>query len=294
MKSDTLDPAAERLAALGHPARLAAFRLLARRAPQGVPASEIAAALDIGASTLSAHLDLLVRAGLIGRTRHGRFIHYTLDPAGTGDLLAYLLDDCCRGRPDIAGLAQATNTAPPSEAAMPATGFPHPGFTVLFVCTGNSARSLFAEAILRQDGGGRFRAYSAGTRAFSEPHPRALAVLKANGYATDGLTSKNVSVFQGADAPRFDFVFTVCDRSANEDCPPWPGQPISAHWGVPDPVAVQGKEAEQAQAFNEAFGMLRQRIHTFIALPMASVGRLSLQRFVDDIGRDRPLPTPYA
>jgi protein-tyrosine-phosphatase/DNA-binding transcriptional ArsR family regulator len=272
MNDILLDPAAERLAALGHPARLAAFRLLARRAPQGVPASEIAEALAVGASTLSAHLDQLVRAGLIRRTRHGRFIHYALDVGGAGDLVAYLLGDCCRGRPDIA------DAALPEEASDP---MPETVFNVLFVCTGNSARSIFAEAIMRRDGEGRFNAFSAGTRAYSELNPRALAVLEANGYPTDG-------------APRFDFVFTVCDLSANEECPPWPGQPISAHWGVPDPVAVQGTEAEQAHAFNEAFRMLRQRIHAFIALPMASLGRISLQRMVDDIGQDKPLPTPYA
>jgi len=285
MTTETIDPAAERLAALGHPARLGAFRLLARRAPQGVPASEIAGALGVGASTLSAHLDQLVRAGLIGRVRHGRSIHYALDLAGTGDLVAYLLGDCCRGRPDIA------ERALPEETLQP---MPETGFNVLFICTGNSARSIFAEAILRRDGRGRFNAHSAGTHAFSEPNPRALAVLEANGYPTDGLRSKNVSVYEAADAPRFDFVFTVCDRSANEECPPWPGQPISAHWGVPDPVAVQGTEAERAQAFNEVFRMLRQRIHAFIALPMASLGRISLQGLVDDIGQDKPLPAPYA
>jgi arsenate reductase len=273
------------MAALGHPARLAAFRLLARRAPQGVPASEIVEALGVGASTLSAHLDQLVRGGLIRRQRHGRSIHYSLDVGGAGDLVAYLLGDCCRGRPDIAGAALSPEANPP----MPVTGF-----NVLFVCTGNSARSLFAEAVLRKDGQGRFNAFSAGTRAYSEPNPRALAVLEANGYPTTGLYAKHVSAFQADKAPRFDFVFTVCDRSANEDCPPWPGQPISAHWGVPDPVAANGTEAEKAHAFNAAFGMLRRRIHAFIALPMASIGRLSLQRFVDDIGQDKPLPTPYA
>ncbi len=282
---ESLDPPAERLAALGHPARLAVFRLLARRAPQGVPASEIAAALGVGASTLSAHLGQLVGAGLICRRRHGRSIHYMLDLGGAGDLVAYLLADCCRGRPDIAHGALPPEITPP----MPATAF-----NVLFVCTRNSARSLFAEAILRRDGEGRFNAYSAGTHAYSEPNPRALAVLEANGYPTAGLYAKHVSTFEGADAPRFDFVFTVCDRSANEDCPPWPGQPISAHWGVPDPVAVEGTEAEKALAFNQAFRMLRQRIRAFIALPMASLGRISLQRHVDDIGLDRPLPPPLA
>lgn len=278
--NETLDPAADRMAALGHPARLAAFRLLARRAPQGVPAAEIGEALGVGASTLSAHLNLLVQSGLIARQRHGRSIHYSLDLGGTGDLVAYLLGDCCRGRPDIAGAAF------PEEDPAP---MPDTAFNVLFVCTGNSARSIFAEAILRRHGEGRFNAFSAGTHAYSEINPRTLAILDANGFPTDGLYAKHVSLFQQPNAPRFDFVFTVCDRSANEDCPPWPGQPISAHWGVPDPVAVEGTEAEKALAFNEAFRMLRQRIRTFIALPMASLGRISLQRHVDEIGLDRPV-----
>jgi arsenate reductase len=277
------DPHAEALSALGHPTRLAVFRLLARRAPQTVAASEIAEATGTLPNTLSKHLDLLVQAGLATRERQGRSILYGLDVAGAGELVAYLVGDCCRSRPDI------LPAAPSEEAAMN-----DQEFIVLFVCTGNSARSIFAEAIMNRDGGGRFRAFSAGTNAYSELNPRALDVLTANGYPVEGLSSKNVSVFQGSDAPKFDFVFTVCDRSANEECPPWPGQPISAHWGVADPVKVEGTDAEKAHAFNEAFRMLRQRIHTFIALPMASVGRISLQRFVDDIGRDKPLPAPFA
>lgn len=274
---------AEALAALGHPTRLAVFRLLARRAPQSVPASEVAEATGTLPNTLTKHLDLLVQGGLATRKRQGRSVLYGLNIPGAGDLVAYLVGDCCRSRPDIA-LA-----SPTEEAAMK-----NQAFNVLFVCTGNSARSIFAEAIMNWDGGGRFRAFSAGTNAYSELNPRALDVLRANGYPVEALSSKHVSVFQGPDAPQFDFVFTVCDRSANEDCPPWPGQPISAHWGVADPVKVEGTDAEKAHAFNEAFRMLRQRIHAFIALPMASVGRISLQRFVDDIGRDKPLPAPFA
>jgi arsenate reductase len=260
------------------------FRLLTRRAPQAVPASEIAAATETLPNTLSKHLDLLVQGGLATRERQGRSVLYGLDVAGAGDLVAYLAGDCCRSRPDILPAAPSEETAAVKDHA----------FNVLFVCTGNSARSIFAEAIMNRDGNGRFRAYSAGTHAYSELNPRALAVLEANGYPTGGLYSKNVATYQGADAPPFNFVFTVCDRSANEECPPWPGQPISAHWGVADPVKVEGTDAEKAHAFNEAFRMLRQRIHTFVALPMASVGRISLQHFVDDIGRDRPLPAPFA
>jgi protein-tyrosine-phosphatase/DNA-binding transcriptional ArsR family regulator len=275
---NTIEPRADSLAALGHPTRLAVFRLLARRAPQAVPAGEIAAATATLANTLSKHLDLLVQGGLATRERLGRSILYGLNIAGAGELVAYLVGDCCRARPDIAFPFPAGETIP----------MPDRTFTVLFVCTGNSARSIFAEAIMNRDGNGRFRAYSSGTAAYSELNPRAIDLLQRHGYPTAGMYSKNVSAFQGPDAPKFDFVFTVCDRSANEECPPWPGQPISAHWGVPDPVKVEGTDAEKAHAFNEAFRMLRQRIHSFMALPIGSLDRISLQRQVDAIGLAAP------
>lgn len=269
-------PHAEALAALGHPTRLAVFRLLARRAPQSVTASEVAEVTGTLPNTLTKHLDQLVQADLATRKRQGRCILYGLNIAGAGDLVAYLVGDCCRARPDIALSPEIGKFLAMADRM----------FTVLFACTGNSARSIFAEAIMNRDGKGKFRSYSAGTKAYSELNPRAIGLLQGNGYSTEDLKSKNVSAFQGPDAPQFDFVFTVCDRSANEECPPWPGQPISAHWGIPDPVKVEGTEAEKAHAFNEAFRMLRQRIHSFVALPLASLDRISLQRAVDKIGTD--------
>lgn len=263
------------LAALGHPTRLAVFRLLARRAPEAVGATEIAEATGTLPNTLTKHLDLLVQGRLASRARHGRSIRYGLNTAGAAELVAYLVQDCCRSRPDISITAEQGEPRLMTDKV----------FNVLFVCTGNSARSIFAEAIMNRDGNGRFRAFSAGTNAYSEMNPRAIDLLHRQGYSTDGMFAKNVSVFQTGDAPTFDFVFTVCDRSANEDCPPWPGQPISAHWGIPDPVKVEGTDAEMAQAFNDAFRMLRQRIHSFTALPIQSLDRMSLQREVDTIGR---------
>lgn len=160
-------------------------------------------------------------------------------------------------------------------------------YTVLFICTGNSARSVFAESILRTEGSDRFEAFSAGTRPTSELNPYALEVLKQNGHDTSVLRAKSVAEFQKPDAPAFDFVFTVCDRAANEECPPWDGQPVSAHWGMPDPVKVEGTEAERSLAFQQAYGALRNRIVAFTALPFTSLDHISLQRAVDDIGRTR-------
>ena len=159
-------------------------------------------------------------------------------------------------------------------------------FNVLFICTSNSARSIFAEALLNQLGQGRFRAFSAGTVPRGVPHPRAVALLERAGFATDGLQSKHLEVFEGPEAPQMDFVFTVCDRAASEECPPWPGHPLSAHWGIPDPVKETGTEAEQALAFATAFDAMRRRIAAFVALPMAELDRISLQKRIDDIGRD--------
>ena len=158
-------------------------------------------------------------------------------------------------------------------------------FNTLFLCTGNSARSILAEAILRQLGAGRFVAYSAGSQPKGAVNPHAIALLKDLGYDTSTLRSKSWSEFVQAGAPKLDFVFTVCDNTASEVCPIWPGQPMTAHWGVPDPAAVDGSEAMRALAFDDTYRMLNQRISIFLNLPLASLSRLSLQRHLDEIGR---------
>lgn len=158
-------------------------------------------------------------------------------------------------------------------------------YNVLFLCTGNSARSILAEALLNALGGGRFRAYSAGSHPTGEVHPRALALLHGLGIPTVGLRSKSWDEFTGPGAPALDFVFTVCDKAAGEVCPLWPGQPMTAHWGVADPAAVGGSEAQIERAFRDALQVLRRRIELFLALPLAAIDRLSLQRRLDDIGQ---------
>ena len=157
-------------------------------------------------------------------------------------------------------------------------------FDVLFICSGNSARSIFAEAMLRDLGRGKFQAFSAGSRPNTDLNPFALDVLKRNGHAIGGLRSKHISEFQQPDAIRMDFVFTVCDTAAAEECPPWPGQPITGHWGMPDPARATGTDAEKALVFAQTYGALRRRIMAFVALPFDSLSRMSLQTSVDAIG----------
>ncbi len=159
-------------------------------------------------------------------------------------------------------------------------------YGVLFLCTGNSARSILAECVLNRLGRGKFRAYSAGSFPKGEVHPLALELLRRQGYSVDQLRSKSWDEFAVAGAPELDFVFTVCDNAANEMCPIWPGQPMTAHWGLPDPAAAEGNEAERRLAFVETLRMLNNRIGTFVNLPIKSLDKLSLQKRLHEIGRD--------
>ncbi len=158
-------------------------------------------------------------------------------------------------------------------------------YNVLFLCTGNSARSIMAEAILDRVGRGTFRAFSAGSHPKGRIHPGALALLEKLHYDLGGLRSKSWTEFAGPDAPKLDFVFTVCDNAASEACPVWPGQPMTAHWGVPDPAAATGNEAEVNLAFADAFRMLSNRINVFVNLPIRALDALSLQTRLDEIGK---------
>ena len=158
-------------------------------------------------------------------------------------------------------------------------------YDVLFLCTGNSARSLIAESVLNTEGKGRFRAWSAGSRPKTEPHPYAIDMLRRFGHDVSGLRSKSWDEFARPDAPVMDFVFTVCDDAAAEECPFWPGQPMSAHWGMPDPAAATGTEAERRLAFTDAFRVLSRRISLLVNLPLASIDRLAIRRELESIGR---------
>ena len=157
-------------------------------------------------------------------------------------------------------------------------------FNVLFLCTGNTARSVLAESILRKDGAGRFRAFSAGSHPKGTVNPFALKVLRAFDYPTDGLRSKSWDEFALPDAPKMDFAFTVCDDAAGEVCPVWPGHPMTAHWGIEDPAALEGTAVEKERAFNTAFRYMRDRVTSFIALPLASLDKMALTNRLRDIG----------
>lgn len=167
------------------------------------------------------------------------------------------------------------------------TGDANDPLNVLFLCTGNSARSIMAECIMNREGAGKFKAYSAGSMPAGQVNPYALNLLQKLNYDVSGLRSKSWEEFSGPDAPKLDFVFTVCDNAANEVCPIWPGQPMSAHWGLPDPAAVEGTDAERALAFDDTYRMLFQRITIFVNLPFASLSKLSLQKQLDEIGKHR-------
>lgn len=170
-----------------------------------------------------------------------------------------------------------------SEKLMPSA---HPQYRVLFLCTGNSARSIMAETILNQKGAPNFAAFSAGSHPTGRVHPLALKQLELARLPTAGLRSKNWDEFAAAGAPKFDFVITVCDNAAREICPVWPGQPMTAHWGVPDPAAIEGTPERIERAFREAFLLLDRRISLFLSLPLASLDKLAIQNAIDHIGRE--------
>ena len=224
-----------------------------------------------------AGIQLVVGARLVTQDRQGTSLLYAVDTGGSGRLVNFLVADCCRGRGDICFNLSGEDPLMTDHTTRK--------WNVLFICTGNSARSIFAETLLREMAGDRFEVFSAGTRPQSELNPHAVALLAAKGHDISPLRSKHISEFQGEGAPKMDFVFTVCDTAANEDCPPWPGQPMSGHWGQPDPVKATGTEAERRLAFQQVYGALKNRIAAFAALPMGTLDRVALQARVDDIGR---------
>ena len=266
--------AAHAFTTLGHPDRLSVFRLLNRFAPRGVRPTEIAAALNLKPNTLSHHLADLTACNLVTVTREGRSLFYAVNLDVTEALIGYLALDIGRARPDLLSPLLANS----KDTAMRDTDF-----DVLFICSGNSARSIFAEVLLRDLGRGKFQAFSAGTRPSSELNPFALDVLTRNGHDVTALRSKHISEFQRPDSIVMDFVFTVCDTAAAEECPPWPGQPITGHWGLPDPVRATGTDAEKALVFAQTYAALRRRVQAFVALPFETLNRMSLQASVDRI-----------
>lgn len=281
----TADDAVEMFASLAQPTRLEAYRLLARYLPYGLPAGDIARLLAVPHNTMSTHLGQLERAGLTTSRREGRSIIYAAKPAKLGILFDVMLSEM-RGTALIgcseAGTANiAEPTFPQRRPAEGGSG----SYNVLVLCSGNSARSIMAEAVLNREGAGRFRAYSAGSRPQEHPHPRAISLLSSLGYATEGLRSKSWDEFAGPDATTMDFIITVCDAAAGETCPYWPGHPLQAHWGIPDPASVVGTKAEQQAAFLETYRRLTARLTALVNLPIRSLDLAGLKDRLADIGR---------
>ena len=280
--------AAELLSALGHESRLTIFRLLVEAGPEGMNVSAIAEKLELPGATLSFHLSHLSRASLIKGVRESRFIRYSVEYETMDDLIAFLTSNCCGGAACLPKAASSASTAEHRTATCNSsegeTAMNERIFNVLFLCTGNSARSILAESLLNHLGKGRFRAFSAGSHPAGQVNPFVLELLKKQGMPADGLRSKSWDEFSAPGAPALDFVFTVCDNAAGEVCPVWPGQPMTAHWGIEDPANVEGDEKSKREAVSSAYRLLAHRISLFTSLPFEKLGSLSLQKQLDGIG----------
>lgn len=292
--------AIEAFAALAQEHRLAVFRLLVREGPNGLPAGEIADRVAIPSSTLSRHLAHLEQAHLLRSWRVKRQIYYAVDIEGTRRLVAFLTEECCQGRPEICGYEGAESCC--DEGDQPHTSviagnrretrnMTDKLYNVLFLCTGNSARSIMAECILNRLGQGRFLAFSAGSHPAGQVNPYALDLLNRLHYPTDKLRSKAWDEFARPGAPEFDFVFTVCDNAAGEACPVWPGQPMTIHWSIPDPAAVTGRDAVIATAFTNAYRMLERRIGIFVNLASKPLDRSRLKKELEGRTEDTVSPS---
>ncbi|MFS8039358.1 metalloregulator ArsR/SmtB family transcription factor [Xanthobacter sp. AM11] len=265
--------------ALSQVTRLETFRLLLRYVPYGLPAGDIARLLAVPHNTMSTHLAVLERAGLVSARREGRSILYAVTLSLAGPLFAQLMGDMGFA------VSQRRGTGALAFPQLRPAAANDRVYNVLLVCSANSARSLIAEALLNREGRGRFRAYSAGSRPKRKPHPLALDLMAALGYDTGPLASKSWDSFAGPDAPRMDFVITTCDAAAGEICPAFPGHPLQAHWGLPDPLAVKGTEAEQKAAFLATYRRLAGRISAFVNLPFEQLDLASLKERIGEIGK---------
>jgi ArsR family transcriptional regulator, arsenate/arsenite/antimonite-responsive transcriptional repressor / arsenate reductase (thioredoxin) len=261
------------LGALAQETRLDIFRLLVERGPEGMPAGEIGERLRLPSPTLSFHLNQLRHAGLITARRQSRLVIYGAKFRTMNSLIEYLTENCCAGEADNVIHGHPKGATPARQ------------FNVLFLCTNNSARSIMAECAMNRWGGGKFHAFSAGSNPRGALHPITLEVLDRLKYETGELRSKDWNEFAQPNSPPLDFVFTLCDRAAAEICPAWPGQPIRAHWGVQDPVVVVDTSGAKRKAFVKVYAELEQRIRIFTALPIETLGRFALERWVTELGK---------
>lgn len=260
------------LAALAQESRLTVFRLLVKAGPAGMAAGKIAEALGIAPSSLSFHLKELSHAGLAAARQDGRFVIYEANFAKAADLVGFLSENCCGGQPCELSCNACTSVPPAADKV----------FNVLVLCTGNSARSIMAEALINTMGQGRFRAYSAGSQPTGRVNPFAIEKLEAIGYPTDGLRSKSWDEFAAPGAPQMDFIITVCDNAAGDTCPVWVGHPALAHWGVPDPAL----KPDDPKGFKDAWLTLRRRIELLLALPLEKLDHLAREQELRLIGKE--------
>lgn len=271
--------AAAGFAVLAQETRLNLVRLLASRGASGMAAGDASALLNVPPSTLSFHLGALEQAGLVRSARRGRHIIYAVRFAGLRELLSFLTETCCAGRPEFCGdLARLLPDAVEEETTMA------PAFNVLFICTRNSARSILAEAILAKIGRGKFNAYSAGSAPAAAPMPEALDRLEAMGHDVSRLRSKSWREFTRPDAPRVDFVLTLCDPEEGEACPDLGERPITATWPFPDPAKFSGSPVERTALLNQLYGMIRRRLEAFTSLPFGTLERMTLRARLEELG----------
>ena len=271
--------AAQIFAALGQESRIGVLRLLLAQGPNGLSAGELAAALAVPASTTSFHLTALERAGLIVSTRRGRHVIYAVRIAALRELLVFLTEACCGGRPELCGdIAHLLPPIPEESSAMT------PAFNVLFLCTRNSARSIMAEAILTKYGGGRFRAYSAGSEPGKQPMPEVIDKLEALGHDVSGLYCKSWDEFARPGAPPMDFVIALCDTPDEQSCPDFGDKAVTARWSLPDPAQFTGREVERSALLNELYASIHRRVMIFINLPFPKLDRMAARERLDEIG----------
>lgn len=274
--------AIEAFGSLAQPTRLAAVRHLLAIHPRSLPAGEIARLCEVPHNTMSTHLGVLNRAGLISVEKDGRSMNYRADVAGFQALLKFLSQDCCNGRPELCG--GAFDMPFDVSSAEPKEDFMTPAFNVLFLCTHNSARSIMAQALLETVGRGRFRAYSAGSAPAREPVPEVIERLKALGHDVSHLHCKSWDQFKGPEAPRMDFIIALCDAPNGQFCPDLGNQFVTGAWPLPDPAQFTGSTTERTTLLNELYAMIRRRIEIFTSLPFDSLDRMAIKARLDEIG----------
>lgn len=271
--------AAQAFSALAQETRLALLRLLLAAGPNGLRAGEISDRLGLPPATASFHTNALERAGLTQSRRQGRQIMHAARFAALRDLIVFLTETCCSGRPELCGdIARLLPDIPEETESMT------PAFNVLFLCTRNSGRSIMAEAILKQLGDNRFNVYSAGSDPAHGPMPEVLEKLRALGHDVSGLRSKSWNEFTGLAAPHMDFVIALCDTLDGQTCPDFGDKAVTGAWPLPDPAKFGGNPAERSTMLNELYASLHRRLGIFVSLPFASLDRMAVRARLDDIG----------